>query len=83
MFETIVLNRDVLSLAIIHRADVYSEDPVYIPSDYYKAAYPQWTLWRCGYLGRGNCQVVSACAVWAVWDKYGSPDVIYLGIKGY
>ena len=40
MFETIVLNRDVLSLAIVHQTDVYSEDPVYIPSDYCKAAYP-------------------------------------------
>ena len=29
MFETIVLNRDVLSVAIVHQADVYSEDPVY------------------------------------------------------
>ena len=42
MFETIVLNRDVLSLAIVHQTDVYSEDPVYISSDYCKAAYPQW-----------------------------------------
>ena len=66
MFETIVLNRDVLSVAIVHRADVYSEDPVYCPSAYRKAAYRQWTLWRCGYLGRGNHRVVPACVVWAV-----------------
>ena len=83
MFETVVLNIDVLSLAIVHQADVYSEDPVYVPSDYCKAAYFQWTLWRCRYLGRGNHQVVSACAVWAVWDKYPSPYVIYLGFKEY
>ena len=37
--KQIVLNRDVLSVAIIHRADVYSEDPVYAPSNYRKAAY--------------------------------------------
>ena len=43
MFETIVLNRDVLSVAIVHRADVYSEDPVCVPNDYHKAAYRQWT----------------------------------------
>ena len=54
----------------VYQTYVYSEDPVYIPSDYCKAAYSHWTLWRCGYLGRGNQQVVSACAVWAVWDKY-------------
>ena len=83
MFEIIVLNRDVLSFTIVHQADIYSEDAVYVPSDYCKAAYRQWTLWRCGYLGRGNSQVVSACAVWAVQDKYSSPDVIYLGYKEY
>ena len=83
MFETIMLNRDVLSLEIVYQADVYSEDPVYVSSDYCEAAYPRWTLWRCGYLGRGNSQVVSACAVWAVWDKYPSPNVIYLGFKEY
>ena len=83
VFETIVLNRDVLSVAIIHRADVYSEDPVYAPNDYRKAAYRQWTLWRCGYLGRGNRRVVPACVVWAVRDKYPALDGMYLGFKEY
>ena len=82
-FETIVLNRDVLSVAIVHRADVYSEDPVYAPSNYRKAACRQWTLWRCGYLGRGNHRVIPACVVWAVRDKYPAPDGIYLGFKEY
>ena len=38
-FETIVTNRDVLAVAIVHRSDVYSDDPEYGPSDYHKAAY--------------------------------------------
>ena len=80
-FETIVLNRDLLPVAIVHWADVYSEDPVYAPSNYHKAAYRQWTLRRCGYLGRGNNRVVPARVVWAVQDKYSAPNGIYIGFK--
>ena len=82
-FETIVTNRDVLSVAIVHRLDVYSDDPEYGPSDYRKAAYRQWTLWRCGYLGRGNRKVIPSCMLWAVRTKYPAPDNNYLGFKEY
>ena len=41
MFETVVLNRDVLSVAIVHHSNVYSDDYRYEPSDYRKAAYRQ------------------------------------------
>lgn len=44
MFDTIVLNRDVLAVAIVHRTDVYSDDIWYDPSDYRKAGYRQWTM---------------------------------------
>ena len=80
-FETIVTNREVLSVAIVHRSDVYSDDPEYGPSDYRKAAYRQWTLWRCGYLGRRNRKVAPSCVVWAVRTKYPAPDNNYLGFK--
>ena len=30
MFETIVLNRDVLSFVIVHRSDVYNDDYRYV-----------------------------------------------------
>ena len=79
----IVTNRDVLSVAIVHRSDVYSDDPAYGPSDYRKAAYRQWTLWRCGYLGKQNQKVIPSCAMWAVRTKYPAPDGIYLGFKEY
>ena len=82
-FETIMLIRDVLSVAIIHQADVYSEDPLYAPINYCKGAYNQWTVWRCGYLGRGNRRVVPAYVVCAVQDKYLVPDGIYFGFKEY
>ena len=73
-FETIVTNQDVLSIAIVHRSDVYSDDPEYGPSDYRKAAYRQWTLWRYGDLGRRNRKVIPSCIVWAVRTKYPAPD---------
>lgn len=83
MFETVVLNRDILSVAIVHRSDVYSDNYRYEPSDYHKAAYRQWTMWRCGYLRRGNRRVIPSCVVWCVQDKYPAPDGNYLGFKEY
>ena len=50
MFEIIVLNRDVISVAIVHRADVCSDESRYEPSDYQNTAYYQWTMWGYGYL---------------------------------
>ena len=82
-FETIVVNRDILSVAIVHRSDVYSEDPEYASTDYRKAAYRQWTMWRCGYLGRRNRKVVPSGVVWAVRSEYPAPDGCYLGFKEY
>lgn len=80
-FETIVVNQDVLSAAIVHCSDIYSEEPEYAPSDYRKAAYRQWTMWRCGYLGRCKRKVVPSCVVLAVCTKYPVPDGCYLGLK--
>lgn len=39
MFETVFVNRNVLSVAIVHRSDVYSDDYQYEPSGYRKAVY--------------------------------------------
>ena len=45
-FENMVLNREVFSVAIVHRSDVYSDNSTYEPSNYRKAACRQWTLGR-------------------------------------
>lgn len=50
-FEMLVLQRDVLSVAIVHRSDTCGDDPEYTLRSYRKAAYHQWSLWQHGYLG--------------------------------
>ena len=82
-FQSAVLDMSVLSIAIVNRSDVFADDPEYTPSSYRKAAYRQWILWQHGYLGRANRRVIPSCVVWAVRDRYPSPDGQYLGFKEY
>ncbi|XP_065895761.1 P2X purinoceptor 7-like [Dysidea avara] len=81
IFNNIVLNRDVLSVAIVDRHDVLVEAATYTPQAYRKSAYHQWIMWRIGYLGNGVRHVVPSCVVWAVRDHYPAPDGCYLGFK--
>ena len=82
-FDTVVLDRETLSVAIVNSTDFYSDDPDYSPSSYRKAAYRQFTLWQHGYLGRGHRRVIPSCVIWAVRDKYPARDGLYLGFKEY
>lgn len=82
-FETIVLDRDVLSVAIVNRSDNFADEPDYSPSSYTKAAYHQWIMWQIGCTGRDNRRVVPSCVVWAVRNRYPAPDGIYLGYREY
>ena len=82
-FTSVVLDTNVLSIAIVDRSDVYADDPDYSPASYRKSAYRQWILWQHGYLGRANRRVVPSCVVWTVRNLYPSPDGRYLGFKEY
>ena len=82
-FDGVVLDRSVLSVAIISRSDLFADDPDYSPASYRKAAYRQFIMWYHGHLGRGNRRVVPSCVVWRVRDEYPAPDGIYLGFKEF
>ena len=41
-FDSVVLNQDVLSLAVEARSDIYAHNPVYTPASYRKATYGLW-----------------------------------------
>lgn len=83
LFESTVLDLNVLNVAILNRSDIFVESPDYSPSSYRKAAYRQFVLWQEGRLGRGNRKVVPSCVVWAVRNHYPAPDGLYLGFKEY
>ena len=65
-FESIVLDSNVLSVAIVNRCDTFVDEPDYSPQSYRKAAYRQWIMWQHGYLGRANRKVIPSCVVWKV-----------------
>ena len=82
-FDSVVLNRDVLTLVIEAHSDVFADLPVYTPASYRKAAYRQFVLWQHGHLGRSNRRVVPSCVVLSIRHKYSAPDGHYLGFREY
>ena len=74
LFESTVLDINVLSIAIVNRSDTFVEPVDYSPASYRKTTYRQFILWREGYLGRGNRKVVPSCVIWSVQNRYPAPD---------
>ena len=82
-FDAVVLNRDVLTLAIEAQCDVLGSLPDYRPNSYRKAAYRQFVIWQHGHLGRNNRLVIPSCVVCRIRRKYPAPDGLYMGYKEY
>ena len=76
-FYLVVLNRDVLSLAIEAHSDLFADLPVYTPASYRKAPYRQFVLWQHGHLERNNHHAVSFCVVLSIMCKYPALDGHY------
>ena len=82
-FDSVVLNSDVLSLAIRARCDVTGDHATYSLSSFSKAAYRQYVIWKYGYLGRNNRRILLSCVVRCIKRKYPSPDGHYMGFREY
>ena len=57
-FQSLVLDRDALSVAIVGRMDVLADRSDFSNEGYRFAAYRQYILWQNGYLGGGLCHHV-------------------------
>ena len=82
-FQSLVLDHDALSVAIVGRMDVLADRSDFSNQGYRFAAYRQYILWQNGYLGRGNRRVVPSCATCSIWQKYPSPDGVYTGFRHF
>jgi len=80
-FTKLVLDKDVLDISIMARADLRSDEIQFDNAAYRKAAYYQYILWQYGKLGRGNRRVVPSCIVNMIRNCYPDPNNVYMGFK--
>ena len=81
MFRNIVLDREVLNIAIRAQCDIRAEVAHFEINSYRKAAYRQYILWKYGKLGKGNQRVCPSCVVRLVRQTYPSSDGEYVGFR--
>ena len=81
LFRNIVLDREVLTIAIRARCDIRAENADYEMNSFRKAAYRQFILWKYGKLGKGNRRVCPSCVVRLVRQTYPALDGQYMGFR--
>ena len=79
LFHQLVLDGNVLDLAMRYREDVLALDHPRNNENFRHAAYRQYVLWQHGRLGQGNRRVVPSCCVLAIRARYPSPNNMYTG----
>ena len=80
-FSKVCLDKDILEVSIIARADYRADEISFRNNDYRKAAYYQYCLWKYGKLGRGNRRILPACVVTLIRATYPEPNENYMGFR--
>ena len=81
MFKSVVLDREVLNIAIRAQCDIRAEVADFEMNTYRKAAYRQYILWKYGKLGKGNRRARPSCVIRLVSQTYPAPDGEYMGFR--
>ena len=81
IFQLVVLNGNVLDIAMRYREDVFALDHPRNNENFRHMAYRQYILWQHGRLRQGNRRVVPSCCVLAIRARYPSPNGIYTGYR--
>ena len=81
LFQQLVLDGNVLDIAMRYREDVLVLDHPRNNENLRHTAYRQYVLWQHGRLGQGNRRVVPSCCVLAIRVRYPSPNGIYTGFR--
>lgn len=81
LFHQLVLDSNVLHLAMQYREDVLVLDNVRNNEQFRHAAYRQYLLWQHGRLGQGNRRVTPSCCVIQIRNRYPSASGVYTGYK--
>jgi hypothetical protein len=81
LFSQLVLDGNVLDIAMRYREDVLVVDHQRNNENFRHAAYRQFVLWQHGRLGKGNRRIVPSCSVLAIRSRYPSPNGFYVGYR--
>ena len=72
-FQQLVLDANVLDIAMRYYEDVLALDDPHNNENFWHAAYRQYILWQYARLGQGNRRVVPSCCVLAIRSRYHLP----------